>query len=133
MRGGGRNHGLHLTEEGTEAQRSLRPAAGHVPPAPLGRHVTCFESLLLSLSLAFSFSFLGSNKFELAVVGTLLSETDFPTVNKETWENTIRICNIKNRRESPRSSQTLRSKGRVSGPEAQSGGLPSICQLRPGR
>ena len=67
------------------------------PARPEGT-VTCFGSLplslsfslslifSLSLSLLFSFSFLGNSKCELATAEILLSEVDFPAVEKETCE-----------------------------------------------
>lgn len=49
---------------------------------------------------------------ELAAVRILLSENDFPAVDKEIWGNEIKIGNIKITHPFPPSSRTLRSEGR---------------------
>ena len=83
-----------------DAPRPSRPSLWHKDlQGRLGSSwFTCFGSLplslsfslslilSLSLSLLFSFSFLGNNKCELAVAEILLSEVDFPAVEKETCE-----------------------------------------------
>lgn len=104
-----RYHCLHSAEEETEAQtRSSGPQPGAPSSVRTGagprcaactaeKCITCFRSLLfsLSLSLTFSLSFLSSNKLELAVAGTLLSENDFFAVNKETWGNEIKLAALR--------------------------------------
>ena len=71
-------------------------------PARSEGAVTCFGSLplslslilSLSLSLLFSFSFLGNSKCELATAEILLSEEDFPAVEKETCEKKSKFAGI---------------------------------------
>ena len=71
-------------------------------PARSEGAVTCFGSLplslslilSLSLSLLFSFSFLGNSKCELATAEILLSEEDFPAVEKETCEKKSKFATL---------------------------------------
>ena len=96
---GGGTETASLPRGGKRAEEPGRPSPFSAQPlaqGPQGRlgcsRFTCFGSLplslsfSLSLSLLFSFSFLGNNKCELAVAEILLSEVDFPAVEKETCE-----------------------------------------------